>query len=181
MSRPSSAERMASWARRSSNLRSSGENSGREKSPETTAVGLSRGSDIAIRLRRWDGLSATAQNESAAAALDPAPVNFRPEGDKVIDGRHQRDTHHKPDGKISDPVDGENVVAVNRPFLPPVVEDDRNHGYDLHHHFELTELTGFYGEALGGGNRTQAADQKIPPPQHLYVLPPPEPAGGRLV
>src|ERR1700690_2397481 len=93
---PGAARARASW-----------ENSP-ENAPDSTATGLGRGSDIAVRLRRGHGLSAPAEDEGAAAALLYTPVNLRPEGDKVINARHQRHTHHEPDRRVGNPVDGEN-------------------------------------------------------------------------
>src|SRR6266852_4224623 len=105
---------MDSCAKRSNSVRSSGEYSKREASTDFAELG--GGCDIAVRLRRGHRLSAPAQDEGAAAALYDAPVNLRPEGHKIIDRRHQRYAHHEPDGEISDPVNRENVVAVDWPF-----------------------------------------------------------------
>src|SRR5271169_3505093 len=137
---------MDSWARRSSRARSSleyspPENSPSEDSPDSTATGLGRGSDIAVRLRRRHGLSTTAENEGAATALHHAPIDLRPEGDKVVDRRHQRETYHEPDRDLRDHLDREEILAVHRPFGPAVVEDYGHHRYDLHHHLELAQLT----------------------------------------
>src|SRR5439155_7829871 len=118
-----------SCARRSSTLRSSGENSPRENWPASIATELGGGSDIAVRRRRY-GLSAPAEDERAAAALHSALVDLGPECDEVVNGRYQGHAHHKPDCKICNPVNGKKVVAVDRPFLPAVVEDDRHHGND---------------------------------------------------
>src|SRR5580700_9984683 len=52
-------------------------------------------------------------------------------------------------------------MAVDRPLLPAMVEDNRHDGDDLHHHLEFAEFTGFDGEAFGGGDGTQATDQKL--------------------
>src|SRR5260221_4039300 len=149
-------------------MRSSGENS--QGSIEETANGFSelgRGCDIAIR-RGWDGhrLPATAQDERASAALHHAPVNLRPEGHKIIDSRSQRHTHHEPDGEISNPVNGKEIVAVDRPLFPAMIEDDRDHGDDLYHHFELAKFACLDGEALGGGNLSQSSDQKLAADDH---------------
>src|SRR5579862_2744652 len=137
---------MDSCARRSNSVRSPGECSKSEGS--TDSPGLGGGCDIAIRLRRGHGLSAPAQDEGTAAALYHAPVDLRPEGHKIINRRHQRDTHHEPDREIGDPVDGEDVVAIDWPFLPAMVEDDGDDGNDLHHHLELAEIAGFDGETF---------------------------------
>src|ERR1700691_3976140 len=119
---------MESCARRSSRVRSSGENSCRE-TPAEAAIGgeLCRWGDIGIgRSRRRLRLRAPAENESSSAsALGDSPVNLGPESGEVIDGRNQRNAHHKPEGGVSDPVHGENEVPVDWPFLPAVVENNR--------------------------------------------------------
>src|ERR1700730_9015831 len=152
---------MESWARRSSKVRSSCENSPWEDPRDSTVSGLGRSSDIAIRLRRWHGLSAPAQDEGAATALDHAPVDLRPESHKVVDRRHQRNANHKPDRNTCDPVDGEYVVAIDRQFFPAMVKDHCDHGNDLHHHFELAQVAGLDSESLRCGNVTQTAHQKF--------------------
>src|SRR5438270_8927108 len=128
---------MASCATPKSRRRSSAENSLRGDSAEerlaasvpgwsgvctgicTRDAELGRGGDIAIRLgRNRYRFSATAENKGPALALHHAPVDLRPEGDKVIDRRHQGYKNHKPDGQICNPVDGEEVGAVDRHVLP---------------------------------------------------------------
>src|ERR1039458_4281948 len=172
---------MESCARRSSRLRSSPENSWLENSwPEAARVAglppsdlftseaataddeLCCGGDIGIcRPRSRLRLAATAENESAAAALGHAPVNLRPECGEVIDGRNQRNADHEPDRDVGDPVHREDEVPVNRPLLPAVVKNDRNHGNDLHHHLELAQFAGFDGETLGRSDGAQTADQEL--------------------
>src|SRR5579871_3389561 len=143
---------MASWASRRSNVLSSCENSPGEDWCGSTSGGLGRGSDITVGSRRRHWFGAAAENKCAAAALHAAPVNFGPESHKIVDCRHQRDTYHEPDREISNPVNRENVMAIHRPFLPAVVEDDGNDRNDLNHHFELTQLAGLDGETFGGGD-----------------------------
>jgi len=161
MARPSNAEEMESCARHRSRVRSCGENSPAETGEEAATGGeLCSGGDIGIggRLRF---AAAAAKNESAAAALGDLPVNLGPECGEIIDGGNQRDTDHEPDGGIGDPVHGEDKVAVNRPLFPAMVENDGDHGDDLHHHLELAEFAGFDGKAAGRGDGAQAAHQKL--------------------
>ncbi len=43
-----------------------------------------------------------------------------------------------------------------------MVDDGGEHAEDLHAHLQLAQIAGLDGEAFGGGNRTQAADQELP-------------------
>src|ERR1700723_568354 len=160
-SRCCSAEEIESCASSSNSVRSSRENSWRETSGKTTTGGeLCSGGDIGIvgRLR----FAATAENKSAAAtALGAAPVDLRPESGKVIDRGNQRDTNHKPDRGVSNPMHRKNEVSVNRPLFPAMIENHRDHGNNLHYHLELAQFTGLDGETTGGGDGSQAAYQKL--------------------
>jgi hypothetical protein len=42
-----------------------------------------------------------------------------------------------------------------------VVQNDRDHGNNLHEHFHFAEIAGFDGEAFRRGNAAQATDQKL--------------------
>ena len=59
-----------------------------------------------------------------------------------------------------DPVHRENVRAY-RPFLPAMVEDDGDHGNNLHQHLEFAQVAGLDGEAFRGGDGAQPTDQKF--------------------
>src|ERR1700730_9657928 len=112
-------------------------------------VEVGRGGDIAIRLRLgryW--FSAAAQDKGATAALLHTPVNLRPEGDKVINRRYQRNTNHKPDGKICNPVHGEEVVAIDWPLFPAMIKNNGDHRDNLNHHLELAQFAGLDRKVL---------------------------------
>ena len=42
-----------------------------------------------------------------------------------------------------------------------MVQDYSDHGDDLHHHLELSQVAGFDGKALGGRDGAQATYQKF--------------------
>src|SRR5580698_4175982 len=144
---------MEAWASLNRMLRSSFVNSFVNSGANSWWGRGSGGGDIA--------LPSAAEHESAAAALHHVAVDLRPEGDEVISGGNQRQHHHEPDGQPRDPVNGENVRAVDVPFFPAMVEDDGHHGDALHQHLELAEIAGFNGKAFRCGDGTQAADQKF--------------------
>src|ERR1700730_16951053 len=104
--------------------------------------------------------SPPAEDEGAASALHHLAIDLRPERDKIIEGRGQRQKNHEPDGDNCDPVDGKNIRAY-RPVFPTVVEDDGDHGNNLHQHFEFAQIAGLNGEPFRGGNRTQTTHQKL--------------------
>src|ERR1700733_14471305 len=81
---PSAAAAMASCASFNSSARSSGENSAME-----SASASSGGGDIV--------LPPPAQDEGPLAPLHHAPVNLRPERNKVIDCGEKRQKDHEPD------------------------------------------------------------------------------------
>jgi len=79
-----------------------------------------------------------AKNESAAAgAWRLAGSIFDQKCGEIIDGgKFSETTDHEPDGGIGDPVHGKIKSAVNRPLFPAMVENDGDHGDNLHHHLE---------------------------------------------
>ena len=57
-------------------------------------------------------------------------------------------------------MDRENV-RPDRPDFPAVVQNDGDHGNDLHQHFKFAQLAGLNGKALGRRDRAQPAYQKL--------------------
>ena len=46
-------------------------------------------------------------------------------------------------------------------ICPMMVEDGGDHSENLHKHLQLAQVAGLNGEAFGGGNGPQAADQEL--------------------
>src|SRR6266516_1323203 len=136
----------------SSKLRSSGLYSGTASAAAQIEDEVSDGGNIA--------LLAPAKDERPPVALHYVSIDFSPERNKVVPSRNQRYPHHKPDRQISDPVHRENV-RPHGPLPPAMIENHGDHGNNLHKHFELAQIAGFNGEALGCCNRSQAAYQEF--------------------
>src|SRR6266567_1179843 len=153
ISRPSSSDRIDSRAICSSKLRSSGLYSGTASAWAQMEDEVSDGGNIA--------LLAPAKDERPPVALDYVSIDFSPERNKVVPGRNQRNPNHKPDRQVSDPMHWEDV-RPHGPLPPAMIENHRDHGNNLHKHFEFAQIAGFNGESLRSRNRSQAAYQEFP-------------------
>src|SRR5580698_5386618 len=118
ISRCSRADRIDSCASFNKIARCSGVNSfGLALAAQLTAGAVARFSgcsDIA--------LPPTAEDKRAAAALHHLPVNLRPEGDKVIACRYQRQQNHEPDGQPRDPMHRKEIAPIDGPLFPAIVK-----------------------------------------------------------
>src|SRR5215467_14818037 len=139
ISRPSSAERMASCAASSNSFRSSRLYSACVFVPAVRTVEVSNGGDIA--------LLAPAKDECAPAASYYVAIDPLPKCNKVISRREQRQRNHEPDREICDPVHGKNIRPY-RPYLPAMVKNDGNHRHDLNAHLQFAQITGLNGKSF---------------------------------
>src|SRR5579864_1970980 len=91
-------------------------------------------------------LLAPAQDEQASPPAFHPLVNFLPESHKIVHGGNYGYRYHEPDGSMGDDADGKEEEAEIPGF--PMKRQNRSYDRDnLHHHFELTQVTGFNGEA----------------------------------
>src|ERR1700690_3905682 len=68
------------------------------------------------------------QNEGLAPPLFRFAIDPRPEGNKILAGGKQREQNHEPNRQPRKPVDGENIKAADRPFVPAASKNRRHHG-----------------------------------------------------
>src|SRR5689334_3745576 len=89
-------------------------------------------------------------------------VNFRPERHKIIDGRHDRHTDHKPNREMSDQIYRKDERSrAYLPSQPAMVQNRRHYTYDLHHHFQLSQIAGLDGKSFRRGNTPEPADEEL--------------------
>jgi len=115
-------------------------------------AGFDRGHDLRL-LAAEDGAA-------TLAALVGDAVDLVPEADEVVDCGDDGDDGHPVDGCDGDEVDADGE-APEVPVVPAMVEDGGDDGDDLGDGFELAELAGFDGEAFGGGDGAEAADEEL--------------------
>ena len=56
---------------------------------------------------------------------------------------------------------GEEISTKKWPFFPAMIQDHRDHGHDLHDHFEFAEIAGFDRESFACRNAPEPAHQEL--------------------